>query len=745
MAETLTSPTPAGLAFEIDPNVRVDGFWDDDKYINFGKLNGESNQAYGRIGRDSANGVFKVESTKDGSGTTEPIAFFMEGAEAARFDTSKRFLHGSTSANAFHYIVQPAATSGTPVFGIRFDGGAHTGLANAEANDVNFNTGRTVTFGTTAGLSLQRAVLFGIPTYSCSSATKTITEAASVALTSGPVAGTNVAIGTSYGLRIGSASVVSGGGTVTTAYGLFSTAPTGATANWAAGFSGDVLVTGDLAGGTGAGDNLTLLATTNATPGPIIAEVEPGVEAWRTTATGEFLIGTASGASEIIYALRTQNASTIMRLDNLTTGTAALSQIQCRANTGGAVTASLLAVSTSFSDATFRGFCLLSSSGASSSGIMLDVGTADPIVFRTNSTEEMRLLSGGGLIVNGTAKVGAEEFRVVGQARIDTSTAPLVIAQGIATSGSPTLALVTGAAHTNLTASTEATSVNYNLAQTVEFATGNFALQRAYLIQAPTYAFVGVSTVDKAITFAVSGAPAAGPNATLTQSYSAEFTDAVRITGTTATAFLELDNGVTAAVSIAGEARMRYNDTTKEFQQSVNGGAYTALMCFPEFQLFADQLENPNSADWTVNALAPAEADDNNAGLTVRAFDDTAEEGVGFTIDIPSGATNMIVSLRGRARTAPGAARTVGIKLYNRGVPNNAAVQAWSAAKQFSDLDITTNEFFQYDTEATFSLASVTVTAGESTQFELTRDPTPVGGTNLVGDYLLHYIKVTFS
>lgn len=89
----------------------------------------------------------------------------------------------------------------------------------------------------------------------------------------------------------------------------------------------------------------------------------------------------------------------------------------------------------------------------------------------------------------------------------------------LADSGSPTAFTLTGAAHTTLTASTEATDVNFNLARTVQFATGALTTQRAMRIQAPTYSFVGASTITTASTLSISGAPTAGTNATITNAY----------------------------------------------------------------------------------------------------------------------------------------------------------------------------------------------------------------------------------
>jgi hypothetical protein len=109
--------------------------------------------------------------------------------------------------------------------------------------------------------------------------------------------------------------------------------------------------------------------------------------------------------------------------------------------------------------------------------------------------------------------------------------------QGVQTSGSPTALLITGAAHTTLTLSTEATDINFDLARNVEWATGALALQRFFRIQAPTMDFVGASVVDRAATLAISGGPVAGANATITQS-AALFIESGQIIGPAGTAAL---------------------------------------------------------------------------------------------------------------------------------------------------------------------------------------------------------------
>lgn len=169
----------------------------------------------------------------------------------------------------------------------------------------------------------------------------------------------------------------------------------------------------------------------------------------------------------------------------------------------------------------------------------------------------------------------------------------------------------------------------------------------------------------------------------------------------------------------------------------------TGQAVLKSFQFFADQLDVPNNADWAVNALAPSVADSNDNNKVVAAFDDTTEEGRGFVVRIPAGAKSMILKPVGRAETGPPGTRTVGLKLYQQGNPDDAALDAWSAGLVLMDIDIPiTTEFFQYDSQ-TIALATLGVVAGEVTHFELTRIA-PTGGTDLVGDWNLLELEVDF-
>ena len=78
---------------------------------------------------------------------------------------------------------------------------------------------------------------------------------------------------------------------------------------------------------------------------------------------------------------------------------------------------------------------------------------------------------------------------------------------------------VTAAVDLAMTASTEAPSVYLNLSASRQFATGALTNQRAFKIAAPTYRFVGASTLTNAATVYIDAAPTAGTNATITNAY----------------------------------------------------------------------------------------------------------------------------------------------------------------------------------------------------------------------------------
>lgn len=128
------------------------------------------------------------------SGGTDILSFTTGGT--ARF---------SIDASGNQTITQGVVTTGSPT-ALTLTGGAHTTLtASTEAIDVYFNLARTVQFET-GGISLQRAVYIGPPTYAAVGAT-TITTAIGLDVDA-PVAGTNVTITNRYAARFNGQVIV---------------------------------------------------------------------------------------------------------------------------------------------------------------------------------------------------------------------------------------------------------------------------------------------------------------------------------------------------------------------------------------------------------------------------------------------------------------------------------------------------------------------------------------------------------
>lgn len=103
------------------------------------------------------------------------------------------------------------------------------------------------------------------------------------------------------------------------------------------------------------------------------------------------------------------------------------------------------------------------------------------------------------------------------------STAGLLsFTQNVYTSGSPTHFTLIGAAHTSLATTVEASSINLDYSQTIQFATGTLALQRFGRLQIGTVGFVGASTLTRAVGLSISGPVKAGTNATISTSIGLE-------------------------------------------------------------------------------------------------------------------------------------------------------------------------------------------------------------------------------
>lgn len=182
-----------------------------------------------------------------------------------------------------------------------------------------------------------------------------------------------------------------------------------------------------------------------------------------------------------------------------------------------------------------------------------------------------------------------------------------------------------------------------------------------------------------------------------------------------------------------GEGAFLNCDGSGWTMMTVKAGA-SGLKVIREFG--APDFDDPNNADWPIAVPAELTVDSINAGLYVRRFNDTAEEGVGFDVYLPTGATSINFVMLWRAQTTPGS--TVGVQpsLRVREVYSSAAPEAW-AETDMSPLSATVAQAtnWQRSTQA-ITLSTLGLVAERSAHFELTRQPADADDT-LVGDWVL--------
>jgi hypothetical protein len=153
--------------------------------------------------------------------------------------------------------------------------------------------------------------------------------------------------------------------------------------------------------------------------------------------------------------------------------------------------------------------------------------------------------------------------------------------------------------------------------------------------------------------------------------------------------------------------------------------------------MFAPDFDDP-STEWSISIAAALAADTVNPAVLIRRFDDTTQEGVGWSVHIPTGVTQVTFTFMAKALTSPAATRTVGLALKKREVPHNTSLGAWSSST-LTDLSFPTNVTFQSSNQ-TVTLATLGLTAGSIYQLEMVRQ-NPSAGTNLTGDLGLFMLK----
>lgn len=108
---------------------------------------------------------------------------------------------------------------------------------------------------------------------------------------------------------------------------------------------------------------------------------------------------------------------------------------------------------------------------------------------------------------------------IAGSTKFTVSTGAIMATPSATSSGSAAVFTFTSPASTGLTASTEVNGFVYSLTTNRQWSTGALSTQREFFISNPTYRFVGASVITNAATLAIAGAPIAGTNATITNTY----------------------------------------------------------------------------------------------------------------------------------------------------------------------------------------------------------------------------------
>lgn len=196
---------------------------------------------------------------------------------------------------------------------------------------------------------------------------------------------------------------------------------------------------------------------------------------------------------------------------------------------------------------------------------------------------------------------------------------------------------------------------------------------------------------------------------------------------------------VAADLPISGITAGTYSTLTVDVYGRATAGSNTSNSTIYSAAMF----DFPYTTDWPMTAVAPTIAEATNPSLLVKAFDDTAEEGIGFSFNVPSGSTTLNMLMIGRPSTAPTASKGVVLRLYSRKIPLNAAIGSWSAATALTTITIPTNAYYQ-STTFSLSLSTLGITSGNLYQFELTRYGASSSDT-LVGDWYLLQNQISFS
>jgi hypothetical protein len=285
-------------------------------------------------------------------------------------------------------------------------------------------------------------------------------------------------------------------------------------------------------------------------------------------ASGNFTAGTISATSVVVGSTTLAYASglTINTAVNITAGALTLNGLSgvLQATTGvvsGSATSNSLPEDGSVNVATASGNAYFSRArvlatpltGVSSTNSIL---ATDTILAAFGKLDALTVLTG---YTSGAGTVLASDTQLTAIQKLNgnqvvtatavaalnlinpTFTGVVTLTPAVVTSGSPNILVLTGAVNTTLAGGVESSDVVFNFNRTVQFNTGALALQRALRVEAPTYSFVGASTLAIAASVGISGPPIAGTNATVTLAAALKIYSGATGSGTTTACGLYVD------------------------------------------------------------------------------------------------------------------------------------------------------------------------------------------------------------
>ena len=150
-----------------------------------------------------------------------------------------------------------------------------------------------------------------------------------------------------------------------------------------------------------------------------------------------------------------------------------------------------------------------------------------------------------------------------------------------------------------------------------------------------------------------------------------------------------------------------------------------------------DMFQVPEVA-WPVPTVAPLVTDSPYSATGIaRAYVDSGDTGIGFSLRIPAGVTTMVVRVPGRAGDSPAVAGNIVLRLHAR-----VGAGAWVGPTALGILNVP-NDLAQSWSFST-TLAGLSLASGNDAQLILSRNPGSASDT-LVGRWFLYELGVNFA